>query len=186
MKKSLFAFSFIIVVCFCHAQTTITIQTDKKGAKISPTMWGLFFEDINFAADGGVYAEMIKNRSFEFNTPFMGWRRLLGRNPQGRIDVFNSGNSNNPRYIQIINNSPDSLIGLQNDGFRGIGIKEGATYKFSILAKKTGEGNPSLELQLINSKGEIIGRSSIGNFGTEWKKYTTSFTSSVTEVKAAL
>ena len=186
MKKFFFAFSLIVAGCFCHAQTTITVQADKKMATISPTMWGLFFEDINFAADGGVYAEMIKNRSFEFNTPFMGWRRLLGRIPQGRIEIFNSGNPNNPRYIQIINNSPDSLIGLQNDGFRGMGVKEGATYNFSVLIKKTGDGNPSLELQLINSKGEIIGRSSLGNFGSEWKKYTTSITSSATDAKAVL
>jgi len=186
MKKILFPFSLLCFSCFCHAQTTITIQPDKKIAAISPTMWGLFFEDINFAADGGVYAEMIKNRSFEFNVPFMGWRRLMGRNPQGRIDVFNSGKENNPRYIQIINNSPDSLIGLQNDGFRGIGVKEGATYNFSVIAKKIGEGNPSLELQLINSKGEIIGKSSVNNFGSEWKKYSASFTSSAADAKAAL
>lgn len=186
MKKSFSIIICVFVFCYCHSQTnTIVIQPDKKIADISPTMWGLFFEDINFAADGGVYAEMIKNRSFEFNNPFMGWRRLLGRNPQGRIDVFNSGNENNPRYIQIINNSPDSLIGLQNDGFRGMGVKEGATYNFSVLAKKVGEGNPSLELQLINSKGEIIGKSSLGNFNGNWKKYTTSFTSSATEAKAA-
>lgn len=169
-----------------YSQTnTIVIQPEKKIADISPTMWGLFFEDINFAADGGVYAEMIKNRSFEFNNPFMGWRRLLGRNPQGRIDVFNSGNENNSRYIQIINNSPDSLIGLQNDGFRGMGVKEGATYNFSVFAKKVGEGHPSLELQLVNNKGEIIGKASVSNFATDWKKRTASFTCSATDAKAA-
>src|ERR1043165_6385456 len=104
MKKTMLFLPFLATVC-CHSQTSvITIQADKKIAAIQPTMWGLFFEDINFAADGGVYAEMVKNRSFEFNTPFMGWRRLLGRNPQGRIEIINSGIENNPRYIQIINN----------------------------------------------------------------------------------
>jgi alpha-L-arabinofuranosidase len=187
MKKTILFFSISACLITAFSQTnTIVIQPDKKIADISSTMWGLFFEDINFAADGGVYAEMIKNRSFEFNIPFMGWRRLLGRNPQGRIDVFNSGNPNNPRYIQIINNSADSLIGLQNDGFRGMGVKEGVAYNFSVMAKKNGGGNPSLELQLINSKGEIIGKSSLNNFSSEWKKYTTSFTSSATDTKAAV
>ena len=109
----------VLMASCCIAQNTIIIQADKRIAEVQPTMWGLFFEDINFAADGGVYAELIKNRSFEFNTPLMGWRRIMSRGTQGRIDIFNSGNENNPRHIQIINNSPDSLIGLQNEGFRG-------------------------------------------------------------------
>src|SRR5687768_14468244 len=119
-----------IVICLfflssVDAQTnTITVAADKKGASISPGMWGLFFEDINFAADGGVYAEMIKNRSFEFNNPLMGWRRMMGRIPRGRIDVLNTGNENNPRYLQIVNNSSDSSVGLQNEGFRGMGVQQ--------------------------------------------------------------
>lgn len=186
MKKNLFTLFSLFIVTYCYSQThTIVIQPDKRVASVQPNMWGLFFEDINFAADGGIYAEMIKNRSFEFANPFMGWRRLLGRNPQGRIDLINSGNENNPRFIQIINNSPDSLIGLQNEGFRGMGVKEGATYNFSVIAKKTGEGNPSLELQLINSKNEVIGKATVNNFSSEWKKHTASFTSSATEAKAA-
>src|SRR6187551_3867373 len=55
------------------AQTNLEVNTSKTITKIQPTMYGVFFEDINFAADGGLYAEMIKNRSFEFETPLMGW-----------------------------------------------------------------------------------------------------------------
>ncbi len=67
MKKRLsYVLFFFILLSSVAAQTnTITIAGDKKGAAISPAMWGLFFEDINFAADGGLYAEMVKNRSFE-------------------------------------------------------------------------------------------------------------------------
>jgi hypothetical protein len=58
-----------------HAQTNeLVIQTKKLGAEIQPTMYGLFFEDINYAADGGLYAELVKNRSFEFPQHFMGWK----------------------------------------------------------------------------------------------------------------
>ncbi len=168
------------------AAQTINIQADKKVAAIDPGMWGLFFEDINFAADGGVYAEMVKNRSFEFNVPLMGWRRLLGRNPQGRMDIVNSGNENNPRYLQIVNNSPDSVIGLQNEGFRGMGVREGATYHFSVMARKTGEGNPSLEIVLVNSKGDVLGTTTLSGFTDSWKKHKASLTASATEPKAAL
>ena len=56
------------------AQHVMDVNTKKVGADIQPTMYGLFFEDINFAADGGLYGELVKNRSFEFAQPFMGWR----------------------------------------------------------------------------------------------------------------
>ena len=53
---------------------TVTVQTKKIGAEIQPTMYGIFFEDINFGADGGLYAELVKNRSFEFSPDhYMGW-----------------------------------------------------------------------------------------------------------------
>ena len=69
-----------ILAFFCvginYAQiTTLEVDASQSIAKIQPTMYGIFFEDINFAADGGLYAEMIKNRSFEFDEPLMGWEQ---------------------------------------------------------------------------------------------------------------
>src|SRR5688572_13723303 len=68
---------------FIHAQVvwaqtanTISVQVDKPGAPIPKTLFGLFFEDINFGADGGLYPERIKNRSFEFPDPLMGWKQI--------------------------------------------------------------------------------------------------------------
>src|SRR6266540_2994334 len=55
--------------------TTITVHADKPGAQINPAMWGIFFEDINFGADGGLYAELVKNGSFEFPEAMMGWNK---------------------------------------------------------------------------------------------------------------
>ena len=67
-----------------HAQTNeMVIQTRKLGAEIQPTMYGLFFEDINYAADGGLYAELVKNRSFEFPQHLMGWEDLWKSNIAG-------------------------------------------------------------------------------------------------------
>jgi alpha-L-arabinofuranosidase len=188
MKKRLtYLFAFFLLASIGKAQQkTITIQADKKVAAIQPTMWGLFFEDINFAADGGVYAEMVKNRSFEFNTPLMGWRRLMSRSARGRIDVFNSGKEDNPRYLQIANNSPDSATGVQNEGFRGMGVQQGATYNFSVMARQVGQGTPQLDIELVNSKGEVLGKTSISGFNSEWKKYRASVTSSTTDAKAVL
>src|SRR5436309_6858052 len=56
----------------------ITVKVNEIKATIQPTMWGIFFEDINLGADGGIYAELVKNRSFEFNKPMLGWT-VLGK-----------------------------------------------------------------------------------------------------------
>jgi alpha-N-arabinofuranosidase len=66
----------LITLCFAaNAQTvTLKVETSKQKGIIQPTMWGIFFEDINFGADGGLYAELVKNRSFEFIQPMAGWQ----------------------------------------------------------------------------------------------------------------
>ena len=74
--------SLVCLLAFSQTQIafaqvrTITVQADKPGAQIPKTLFGLFFEDINFGADGGLYPERIKNRSFEFPNPMMGWKQL--------------------------------------------------------------------------------------------------------------
>src|SRR5271165_5855179 len=64
---------------------TIEVQADKPGPSINPAMWGIFFEDVNFGADGGLYAELVKNRSFEFPEPMMGWSKLSPSLAHGRL-----------------------------------------------------------------------------------------------------
>ena len=78
MKKQYLFIFFILFTYSINAQNpaTFTIHTDKPIANVAPTMWGIFFEDINLGADGGLYAELIKNRSFEFAKPLMGWKKL--------------------------------------------------------------------------------------------------------------
>src|SRR5580700_9480144 len=79
----------------------IEVQADQSGAKINPAMWGIFFEDINFGADGGLYAEMVKNRGFEFPDPMMGWSELLPNRAHGQISIHddNPFNAKNPHYL---------------------------------------------------------------------------------------
>ena len=69
----------------------ITVQVDKPGAAISPTLFGLFFEDINFGADGGLYPERVKNRSFEFPEPLMGWKQITPGDSKGTLYVLDTG-----------------------------------------------------------------------------------------------
>jgi hypothetical protein len=106
---------------FLQAQTNeFAVQTNKIGAPIQPTMYGLFFEDINYAADGGLYAELIKNRSFDFPQALMGW------NTFGKVDVLNDGPfDRNPNYVRLANPGHEHKhTGLENEGFFGIGTKK--------------------------------------------------------------
>src|SRR6266545_5534102 len=66
----------------------ITVQVDRPGAAISPTLLGLFFEDINFGADGGLYPERVKNRSFEFPDPLMGWKQIVRGSSKGAVYIL--------------------------------------------------------------------------------------------------
>src|SRR3974377_2161629 len=111
---------------------TLTVQVDKPGAKINPAMWGIFFEDINFGADGGLYAELVKNRSFEFPTAMMGWSQIQRSGAVGSLAVLDQKplNSSNPHYLRVKVDAAGEGFGLANEGFRGIGVRQGETYDF--------------------------------------------------------
>jgi Alpha-L-arabinofuranosidase len=162
---------------------SLVINTKTTVAPIQPTMWGLFFEDINFAADGGIYAELIKNRSFEFYKPLMGWKKI-GEEYAGQLQIVNSQNENNPRFVQL-QIDQDKGFSLENEGFRGMGVVAGENYDFSVLARQT-NGNTTLKIELLDSVGVAIGSSEIKNFSGEWKKYETKFSCSKTQAKAKL
>src|SRR5512137_2248957 len=81
----------------------LVVRADRPGARISPTMYGVFFEDINFGADGGLYAELVKNRSFEFPDPLMGWSRISPSKARGQLSIQHDSPfaPANPNYLRI-------------------------------------------------------------------------------------
>src|SRR6185437_664191 len=102
---------------------TIEIQADKPGAKINPAMWGIFFEDINFGADGGLYAELVKNRGFEFPDALMGWARLPSTQAsQLEIREDSPFDQASPHYLRLSFDG-SALCGIMNEGFRGMGVR---------------------------------------------------------------
>ena len=100
------AIGIFLLVFSSAAQTKntgITVQVDHPVAEVQPTMWGVFFEDINLGADGGIYAELIKNRSFEFYKPMMGWKVLGKPLTEGDFLVVNRQKTDtaNPRFLCV-------------------------------------------------------------------------------------
>ncbi|MCH5690592.1 hypothetical protein LWM68_44020 [Niabella sp. W65] len=94
---------------------------------------GCFFEDINFGADGGIYAELVKNRSFEFTRPLMGWKVEQQPAEEGAVLIQNRGiaHTANPRFVRVtVNNRTKGTLSITNEGFRGMGIKKGCVTIF--------------------------------------------------------
>lgn len=163
-----------------------TIKANEIKGEVAPTMWGLFFEDINQGADGGLYAELVKNRSFEFDVAGMGWKELKDKDAEGIALYQNRGNANpaNRRYVQL--KSSSGRYGLSNEGFKGMGIKKGMQYDFSVLARQHEGSNVSLVVELVDEKNTVIGTATVKPTTEDWAKYTASFTANATVPKATL
>ena len=175
------------------AQSSVSfkVNTGEPVAKISRTMWGVFFEDINFGADGGIYAEMIKNRSFEFGKPWMGWTIQRQKAVEGELLIVNrkGADLSNPRYLQVdlATASAPGTLGITNEGFKGMGIKKGLRYDFSMLYRQAKKGI-TLHFELVGKDNKIIGKGELtpAETGTDWKKQQASFYATETEPKAKL
>lgn len=179
------AFFLLAIPLIAQVEKPVLVKVNQPKAPIQPTMWGIFFEDINLAADGGIYAELVKNRSFEFAVPLMGWHILKADNSTG-VEIINreETNSANPRFARItLDNEP---FGLVNDGFRGMGIKQGIAYNFSIWAKQEEGSLVNMRIDLLNAKDEVVGSANIAPDSKDWKKYSASLVSSATDPKGKL
>jgi alpha-L-arabinofuranosidase len=161
----------------------VMILNTKPGTEIASTMYGFFFEDINYAADGGLYAELVKNRSFEFPQSLMGWRTF------GNVSVRDDGPFERcPHYVRLQKSSHhDKYTGLENEGFFGIGVEQQQSYRFSVWAR--GEGI-TLKVELVknNTQAEAqqLCSTPLAIDSKEWKKYELEITPAQTEPKASL
>lgn len=168
------------------ATNNLTLKADKPGAPIQPTMYGLFFEDINFGADGGLYAEKIKNRSFEFPQHLMGWKTF------GGVELRNDGPfDRNPHYVRLTSAGHNHKhTGLENEGFVGIGVEKGEKYRFSVWARvpQGGEGRLKVVLADRNTHGrsQDFASAKIKVTTTDWQKYTVELTPDQTCAHAVL
>lgn len=198
MKTKRTAFAFGCTAILCAAALTapladakdptvsITVQAGQPGAKINPAMWGVFFEDINFGADGGLYAELVKNRGFEFPDPLMGWTKICPNVARGELTVRYDApfDPNNPHYVRILSQSK-ALFGLSNEGFRGMGVKAGEAYDFSARIRGVSDA-PVLKIQLYGGDGTLLDSVDLQNFSRDWQKYTATLHPKAGDPKARL
>lgn len=162
----------------------ISVDVKKPGSPIQKTMYGIFFEDINYGADGGLYAEMIKNRSFEFPQNLLGWTTF------GKVEVRTEGApfANNPHYVHLsYPGHAEKQTGMDNEGFFGIAVKKDADYRFSVWARiPEGSTTESIRVELIDTYSNVFASEKITVDSKEWKKYQVIIKSKKVEAQAKL
>lgn len=193
MRNKIFTLLLSGFVAYSSAQATkFTLDLDGSptNIKIQPTMYGIFFEDINFAADGGIYAELIKNRSFEFDEPLTGWKQqntqTLSHNlDSGFLTIYSEHSKTNKNYARITVYNDKKYL-LENEGFRGIGLLKDAKYDFSFDLENVSGNISAVNARLIDENGGVISNVSIIIKEKGWQKYSGVFSPSGTVEKAKL
>ncbi|MDO5443875.1 MAG: carbohydrate binding domain-containing protein, partial [Bacteroidia bacterium] len=192
MRKALSSLAALALPMVAAAQT-ISIDTRAEGIPVQETMYGIFFEDINYGADGGLYAELVKNRSFEFDNPLAGWKTF------GKVEVRDDGPFERcPHYLRLRNaGHPVMFTGVENEGFFGMGLKEGEQYRFSVWArtapfakKAKAADTERITFHLCDDdtmeESQMFLDRTIEINGSEWRKYEAVFTSPRTIQDATL
>ena len=163
----------------------LAVEVEDEIHDISDLLFGIFFEDINFAADGGLYAEMVVNRSFEFtelavNDQLYGWNTVNGATANVKINADDCLNENNKNYL-VLENPSDSLSGIANVGFLdGISIEENKNYNFSVYAKGIDGYSGEVTVRLVSGT-ETVAEGKIDSVTSEWQKYSVKLACSKTD-----
>ncbi|MBQ0034215.1 MAG: carbohydrate binding domain-containing protein [Bacteroidales bacterium] len=173
MKKLLIAALALLALASCSTQPApegaICIDVKHPVCQVNPDMYGIFFEDINYAADGGLYAELVKNRSFEFPDRLMGWTA------EGNVSVTETSPfDKNPHALRM-----EDASSIRNEGFFGMGLLEGEKYRFSVWARSAEGEEAMLRLSLLAGEDNIA-EASVSVSSAEWQKYTAVLTASQT------
>ncbi|KQT16707.1 alpha-L-arabinofuranosidase [Chryseobacterium sp. Leaf404] len=195
-KSKIFSTAFFLSVAFFSAQNGnvtkhfLDLDGTSTNIKIQPTMYGIFFEDINFGADGGIYAELIKNRSFEFDEPLMGWKqqntKTLSPNlDSGLLTIYSDDSKTNKNYARITVYNDKNYV-LENEGFRGIGLHQGEKYDFSFYLDNISGNISAVNTSLVDENGKVISAVSTISKGGGWQKYNLVFVPDSTVEKAKL
>ncbi len=172
-------------------EADITVHAG-QAKKISDELFGVFFEDLNYAADGGLYAELVQNRDFEYSSEDgsrEGWDSgyawyAKDGNATLTIAVTDPVHENNPHYAVLDVQEPGAA--LCNDGFDGISLKRGEKYDFSLFARiPEGSKGGKVDVRLLNQEGEVVAKTSVTATSKEWQKQKTVLTATA-DVRSAV
>ena len=168
MKVPLLICVGCVFACSAFAQATITVNAARPGHAISPVLWGIFFEDINLSADGGIYPELVRNRSFEYSDLPVYWKLSNEAGGQSTMSVADSRplNTFNPHNLRI---SVDRAFMLENDGYWGMNVVQGNSYSFRVALRAADGFTGPLDISIVSSNGTVLARGQISNLTARWQ-----------------
>jgi len=180
MKTTWLLIAYLFIGSVLFAQTKLTLDVNKPGIAISPTHYGIFFEDINHAADGGLYAELIRNRSFEDGTSYDFWTvaSQSGAFLSATIETTNLLNSAQTKALKMVVSAASSTAraGMANAGFWGINVVNGRQYSVSFFAKCIAGFAGTVTVSLESNAGVKYAQATVSGLTTNWQKFTCSMT----------
>ena len=171
-----------------QSPAALAVHVDRPGATISPLLYGLFFEEINRAGDGGLYAEMVQNRSFEDADNPVAWS--LVKSPVAEatmtLDTSRPLNEKSPRSLRLeVTKVDGGRVGVANEGFKGMAVKKGAQYVLSLYARST-DGLAGPVAVSLEQGDSVLAAGKIEGVGPEWKKFDCSLAAGETSAAARL
>ena len=155
----------------------LTVQAGQPGVQISSNLFGIFFEEINLAGDGGLYAEMVRNRSFEESGNTNNWQFIASGTASGSLSADSSLplNASNQAAAKLIFSSGSGTVGLANNGWWGMNFQAGQTYDLSFYARCLTGFTNTLTTRLENANGSVIyAQAGTNNLATGWQRFTLS------------
>jgi alpha-L-arabinofuranosidase len=185
---------FLLALAGCGVlsgqSATLTVDASRPGMPISPMLYGIFFEEINHAGDGGLYAEMVQNRTFEERTT-AGWSLRTTGSAQGRMSLdterpLNPANKTSLRVDAVAAGEDGGLVAVVNEGWWGMGIKKGEAYKLSFFARGSPAFRGDLEARLESAAGKVHAAQRISGLTPDWKRFALTLTSDAADPSARL
>lgn len=150
-----------------------TVDASGSGTEVNPAMHGIFFEDINYAGDGGLYAELVENRSFEHRSAMHAWRVEERGGATGVRQISDAApvHPDNPRFLRLEVTKTGGGYGVSNSGYGGIPVTAGAEYRFSIHARTAGSHSGTLRIRLEGADGAKLAEGEISGLTNAWRRH---------------
>ncbi|MDP4270047.1 MAG: alpha-L-arabinofuranosidase C-terminal domain-containing protein [Bacteroidota bacterium] len=182
----------LIMVSTIQAQTKITVDVNKPGHAISPTLFGIFFEDINLSADGGLYPEMVRNRSFEDADTLQNWKfssiqgKSVAKISNAEIYAKPQIPPLNPFNRKSLLITAAGSFKLENSGYWGMNMEQGGSYTLKLAARAIDGFSSPLKVRILDAKDNEISAGEIKGITDNWGYYTANLKISSGDPKASL
>jgi alpha-L-arabinofuranosidase len=184
-----FAAAALVCGSLLAAENAITVSVDKPGVKVSPLLWGIFFEDINLSTDGGIYAELVRNRSFEDSDKPDSWAAVSSGSAKIGLTVDSERplSAKNPHSLKVaIKDVGVARAGVANGGYWGMSVTKGEKYDLALAARADASFSGPLTVTLESADSVVYAKERIKRLTAEWQTYTLTLKADTTDPKARL